>query len=1009
MKILKLTFSNINNLKGGPHVIPFNELPLQSAGIFAITGPTGAGKSTILDVITLALFNQIPRFKKKITKKEIQDLGSILTHHTTEASASIEYEIKGQVYISSWSVSRARTGSLKDYHMELMDSTGTILDLKKSDVPAKNEEIIGLKYDQFVKSIILSQGEFSKFLKADKNERGQLLENLTGTSIYRKIGARAYAKFKEVNESVSRQKEKLEDIRVLTAEERSGILEAIEQAKSELALVDATLGQQETLEQAKRELRSIERELLRNAEEKEALQETAKRLQPQFGKLKLHDQLSPAAGDLQLYKQALREQRESQRQREQKQRELDELQASQQKLLTELSALTKEEAGIDSFNDLLNGFEQEVLELDRQKAESLQKGQEQRQRINQIKLTSDLRLGDKIPPDEALQMLSESKERHMEALSEARLTEAAKPREVKSALKTQREQYELLGKIEQNMLLIADTKKALATQQQDLSKADLEIDKLAPLVEKSTELINQLKEKETLLIQQKEDALKIASLEELRAELANDKACPLCGSLDHPFSIHSPDDIRPELDVQLKATRENILTEERELKKISTQLTQSQTQKTSIIRNIEEANKKLEEYTAPHQSLVNQYKGSETLTAESLAVRLPQILAENNRIEEGITALEQITVNEQLSQAFSEFKQITAHYKVVDQQRKNRFSGSDISATCKGLRDGFTKSQTSIAETNTALSIERSRLAQANENITEISNRLKPSLNLHGFDSIEEMSASLLNEPEAESIRNQRDRLNNQQTANQANLESLQSRKTTQTALDFSPETTLESLVIEKNANKEKRNALNMGIGRDSEKITQDDRDKALIANKAQELEKLNKELEKWSLLRKMIGDADGNKFSNFAQGLTLQNLLVYTNRRLTKLSDRYLLDKPTDDGALKVIDQYQGNSERSVSTLSGGETFLLSLALALSLSDMASKNVSLDSLFIDEGFGTLDQETLDIAMTTLERLQSESQKTVGVISHVEALKERINVQIKLEKNAQGYSSIKIE
>ena len=161
--------------------------------------------------------------------------------------------------------------------------------------------------------------------------------------------------------------------------------------------------------------------------------------------------------------------------------------------------------------------------------------------------------------------------------------------------------------------------------------------------------------------------------------------------------------------------------------------------------------------------------------------------------------------------------------------------------------------------------------------------------------------------------------------------------------------------------------------------------------------------------MNKIIGDATGNKFANFAQGLTLQNLLVFTNKRLLKLSDRYLLDQPGDDGSLRVIDQYQGNIQRAVSTLSGGETFLISLALALSLSDMASRNVALESLFIDEGFGTLDQDTLDVALSTLEKLQSDSQKTVGVISHVEALKERISVQIKLSKNAQGYSKILIE
>jgi exonuclease SbcC len=187
MKIHQLKFKNINNLKG-EHTISFDELPLSQAGIFAIVGPTGSGKSTILDVITLALFNRIPRFNtKSITTNEILKEGSVLTHFTTEASASIDYEIKGQKYKSTWSLDTNRNGKLKDYEMSFYNPDGSVADLKKSEVPSHNEKIIGLNYDQFIKSILLSQGEFSKFLKAGKNDRGKLLEKITGTSIYRKI------------------------------------------------------------------------------------------------------------------------------------------------------------------------------------------------------------------------------------------------------------------------------------------------------------------------------------------------------------------------------------------------------------------------------------------------------------------------------------------------------------------------------------------------------------------------------------------------------------------------------------------------------------------------------------------------------------------------------------------------------------------------------------------------------------------------------------------------------
>ena len=175
------------------------------------------------------------------------------------------------------------------------------------------------------------------------------------------------------------------------------------------------------------------------------------------------------------------------------------------------------------------------------------------------------------------------------------------------------------------------------------------------------------------------------------------------------------------------------------------------------------------------------------------------------------------------------------------------------------------------------------------------------------------------------------------------------------------------------------------------------------------ELEQLRQQRRKWDLLNRYIGDSTGNRFSNFAQNLTLSNLIGLANQRLRHLSDRYILDKPKEDtDSLFVIDTYQGNAQRAVNTLSGGETFTLSLALALALSDLASQNVSIESLFIDEGFGTLDPDSLDMALGMLERLQSESQKTIGIISHVEALKERIGTQIRLFKNANGLSTMEI-
>lgn len=162
-----------------------------------------------------------------------------------------------------------------------------------------------------------------------------------------------------------------------------------------------------------------------------------------------------------------------------------------------------------------------------------------------------------------------------------------------------------------------------------------------------------------------------------------------------------------------------------------------------------------------------------------------------------------------------------------------------------------------------------------------------------------------------------------------------------------------------------------------------------------------------WSYLNELIGSREGDKFRKFAQGLTLDNLIHLANRQLARLHDRYQLQRKTAaELELEVVDTWQAEAVRDTRTLSGGESFLVSLALALALSDLVSYKTRIDSLFLDEGFGTLDAETLDIALDALDTLNA-SGKMIGVISHVDAMKERIPVQIKVKKiNGMGISRL---
>ena len=168
-------------------------------------------------------------------------------------------------------------------------------------------------------------------------------------------------------------------------------------------------------------------------------------------------------------------------------------------------------------------------------------------------------------------------------------------------------------------------------------------------------------------------------------------------------------------------------------------------------------------------------------------------------------------------------------------------------------------------------------------------------------------------------------------------------------------------------------------------------------------------ELSRWDALKRLIGSADGALFRRFAQGLTLRQLVEQTNRHLARFQGgRYRLRKtPGLDLDLEIVDTFQADHVRSVNTLSGGETFLASLALALGLADMTGGSTRVQSLFIDEGFGSLDENALEIAIDTLESLQAQG-LNIGVISHIREMKERIAVQVQVMKQSDGFSTVQV-
>jgi exonuclease SbcC len=197
-----------------------------------------------------------------------------------------------------------------------------------------------------------------------------------------------------------------------------------------------------------------------------------------------------------------------------------------------------------------------------------------------------------------------------------------------------------------------------------------------------------------------------------------------------------------------------------------------------------------------------------------------------------------------------------------------------------------------------------------------------------------------------------------------------------------------------------------LDIGGITQRLSENEKQRENRQERLQAMDARKKECARWNDLHELIGSADGKKFRNFAQGLTFEMMTAHANRQLRKMTDRYLLIRDASQPLeLNVIDNYQAGEIRSTKNLSGGESFIVSLALALGLSQMASRNVRVDSLFLDEGFGTLDDDALETALETLAGLQQDG-KLIGVISHIPALKDRIGTQITVTPGTGGRSSL---
>ena len=554
---------------------------------------------------------------------------------------------------------------------------------------------------------------------------------------------------------------------------------------------------------------------------------------------------------------------------------------------------------------------------------------------------------------------------------------------------------------------------------------------------------------------------KISDLEEERKNLEDGKPCPLCGSTDHPYAIGNlpqKDDTQKQIDIlneiilqaekyeeKIKKAEEKTNKQKDALANIDKELNNTQNQKENIGKDIEKAEEDLTRLINDTEDLkTNSIQklssfGIYDIRTDEIDHHLKELKEKSNKwqntqkekikIENTITKLK--TDLDSLKQrseelAEEEIKQkekvssISKELNEINDQRKDVFGDKDTDEEERKLNEILEKAEKDLTKTRDSLEKARQELAgtktkldSLDERITEREPKIKAKeadfsgkLSEHDFTDEDEFIRSLL----PKEIRNE---LSSKAKALDDQMKEISSMKKDRTE-KFEKEQEkdltdkeLEDLESENKEMKASLETIQHKIGAITQKLEDNDKAKEHFESKKKDIEKQKRECEKWEKLHSLIGSHDGKTYRNFAQGITFEIMVSYANQQLKKMNDRYILIRDDHEQLdLNVIDQYQAGEIRSIKNLSGGESFMVSLALALGLSKMASRKVRVDSLFLDEGFGTLDDESLQIALETLAGLPQDG-KIIGVISHVQALKDRISTQINIQKLTRGKSILK--
>lgn len=1236
MKITAVEINNIASIEGCYH-INFESEPLNSIGLFAITGATGSGKSTILDAICLALYNKTPRLAPITANIQIldtkdktisnKDVKTLLRKGAVQGHVKVDFiGIDEKNYQAEWNIRRGNnriTGTIQNEEIVLHQiSDGTVFpENRKTLVLAEIERLIGLKFEQFTKSVILAQGEFTSFLKADDNNRADILEKLTGTDIYSKISKQIFENFRDKRQEIDTINTKLEMFQLFSDDELSDlhsnsklIKQNIEEKSRHLTIykqtenwfkiykeLELSISNAEIILQEKHNNLKVENERIKKFKLLEHFQEIRqttlefKKLnsENEFVKdslternLELKDndrslkKIEEELNHLKLEKQNLQQIINNNQKLYSEARELDvnikiennffieknndfigkekKLNQLQNDLKENRFFLNKVTSEIDSLNfwfknytNYQNFIAQESLVYDLLKsAENIHLNLPKDTQIEKDYSSKIVLLHDQLDDFKSSQVKFEIEINNLdtEISNKKKTIKLLNFQELKARKTTFEIEIESLSDALNFFKNISEIKTSLHNNSITL------VDNESNLNQKKQEIVEITNRKQIAI--SKKDTLRVV-LDRLNLEQSNDvislrenlipeESCPVCGSLDHPFINHSPlEKVANDTQIEFNEVEKlisKLITEEGSIFQSEKYLTEQ----ISLLRN----QKAIFENELIEQREVwqtkNNLKKYSSLKDEEISISIQSEISKlNNDLSDILKTIdfyektwneiqnlqnlviEKVNENKVLSNVFvsknEEYNQLIQNKGLISQriaERRNKLVGdfeklnkifgneiwkeswlqnqnlfnenlNKISRLWKQNKEQTeTKSEFKIKVQAEIQTIEKQILNEQsslkdlhieidknNLSLTKNIEKRKTYFEGQTIEEVEIYWSNLLEKTQVLESQKQekRQKINNSNISLQANLDNLQETLFKNTTIinqnlkiiekwlsendnlnvetilhftDFSPEWMQKESIYIQNLNLEisKQETLVNDKKQDFLKhkeskpnsISEIKNNNLLMETEIKLMElndhfssikydlesdsvkrKSHKEFidqrsilqnnaAKWSQLNDLIGSADGAKFRKIAQEYTLDILLRYANIQLEKINNRYILERIPSTLSLQVIDNDMACEIRSVHSLSGGESFLISLGLALALSSLSSSKMNIQSLFIDEGFGTLDAQTLAIAMDALESLQNQGKK-VGVISHVQEMTERIPVKIHVEKLGNGRSSIEIQ